>query len=144
MWLKSPYIFVLRHEFPWRLILGVSALKLTPCSDWLNVLNQASLTLKEEKSENLCHSTALSTPSPSWKGNTGMDVSGMCRNKFISVGYNRTPNAADWSCVSQRIAFGAYNAVALWEPEVPSDSLVLLGMVGLTGRMRDARESRRR
>jgi hypothetical protein len=51
-----------------------------------------------------------------------MAVSINCLPRFISVGCNRTPNAADWSTVSDRIAFGAYNAVALWTPEV-SDSL---------------------
>lgn len=47
-----------------------------------------------------------------------MAASIKCVPRFISVGCNRTPNAADWSTVSGRIAFGAYNAVALWTPEV--------------------------
>ena len=36
--------------------------------------------------------------------------------RFISVGCNRTPETADWSRESGRVAFGAGNCVALWEP----------------------------
>ena len=38
---------------------------------------------------------------------------------FISIGANRNPNAADRSKVSGRIAFGAHNTVAIWNPAVP-------------------------
>jgi len=41
------------------------------------------------------------------------------RQTFISIGCNRTPNAADSSRKSGRIAFGAHNTVALWDPTVP-------------------------
>jgi len=47
------------------------------------------------------------------------------RQRFISIGCNRTPNAADCSKVSGRIAFGAHNTIALWDVTVP-DSLFLL------------------
>lgn len=39
--------------------------------------------------------------------------------KFISIGCNRTPNSASSSPVSGRFAFGAHNAIALWDPAVP-------------------------
>ena len=39
--------------------------------------------------------------------------------RFISIGCNRTPYAADCSILSGRIAFGAYNNVALWNTTVP-------------------------
>ena len=42
--------------------------------------------------------------------------------RFISIGCNRTPNVADSSNASGRIAFGAHNTVALWNITVP-DSL---------------------
>ena len=47
------------------------------------------------------------------------------KQRFISIGCNRTPNAADCSKVSGRIAFGAHNTIALWDVTVP-DSLFLL------------------
>ena len=40
------------------------------------------------------------------------------RQTFISIGCNRTPNAVDSSRKSGRIAFGAHNTVALWDPAV--------------------------
>jgi elongator complex protein 2 len=40
------------------------------------------------------------------------------RRTFISIGCNRTPNAADSSRKSGRTAFGAHNTVALWDPAV--------------------------
>jgi hypothetical protein len=54
---------------------------------------------------------------------------------FISVGSNRTPSAAACSKVSGRIAFGAHNTVALWNPAVP-DSFPL----NTDPRMSNARE----
>ncbi len=40
------------------------------------------------------------------------------RQTFISIGCNRTPNTADSSRKSGRVAFGAHNTVALWDPAV--------------------------
>jgi hypothetical protein len=48
--------------------------------------------------------------------------------EFISIGCNRTPNAGDASLVSGRVAFGAHNTVAIWDPRV-------LASIGWTGLM---------
>jgi WD40 repeat protein len=49
---------------------------------------------------------------------------------FISIGCNRTPQAADVSPRSGRIAFGADCAVALWEPVSNPTSPIVSGADG--------------
>ena len=40
-------------------------------------------------------------------------------SEFISIGGNRNPAAADWDEAGlQLLAFGADNAVAVWDPQV--------------------------
>ena len=48
------------------------------------------------------------------------------RPTFISIGCNRTPNASDISRKSGRIAFGAHNSIALWNPLVPVSRIRLI------------------
>jgi len=103
---------------------------LFPSSDWPKFPNLAGLTrvkILVSHPADLKSQTPLRVQLPprreTRRARLGkMAVSINCFQRFISVGCNRTPNAADWSTVSGRIAFGAYNAVALWTPEV-SDSL---------------------